>query len=188
MNIYIVGFMGTGKTSVGKELARKNKLRFADLDELIELKERRTIPDIFAKSGEPYFRRAEYLALKEVAREKGFVVATGGGIVINPENIALMKETGKMVCLSATPEVILRRTCGCGNRPLLNVPEPKKQIDLLMKLRSPMYAQAHYTIDTSRLTVEEVTEKILAKIKIQKSNIKDKAKKTKRTKPKTKRR
>lgn len=160
-NIYLVGFMGTGKTTVGKELARRKKWRFVDLDELIELRERRTISEIFAKEGEPYFRRKEKEVLKEVAKEKKFVVACGGGIVIDKDNIKLMKETGIMVCLSATPEVILKRTSGYTHRPLLNVPEPKKQIELLLKLRAPYYAQADKIIDTSKLSVKDVVERIL---------------------------
>jgi shikimate kinase len=160
-NIYLVGFMATGKSAVGKELARKKKLRFLDLDELIELRERRTISDIFAKDGEPCFRRIEKRTLKEVAREKSFVVACGGGIVIDPENIRIMKDSGKVICLQATPEVILKRAYGCRHRPLLNVADPGKQIDLLLKLRAPYYARADKTIDTSKLTVEQVVEKII---------------------------
>ncbi|MCM8800940.1 MAG: shikimate kinase [Candidatus Omnitrophica bacterium] len=164
-NIYLVGFMGTGKTVVGKELAKKKKWRFVDLDELIELKEKRTISEIFAKEGEPYFRRKEKEVLKEVAKEKKFVVACGGGIVIDKDNIRLMKETGIMICLSASAEVILKRTSGYTHRPLLNVPDPKRQIELLLKLRAPYYAQADKIIDTSKLSVKEVVEKVLRLIK-----------------------
>jgi len=153
--------MGTGKTTVGKELARKKKWHFVDLDELIELKEKRTITDIFAQSGEPYFRRVEKQVLKEVAKEKKFVVACGGGIVIDPENIKIMKETGIIICLKAKPEVILKRTACYTHRPLLNVPEPKKQIELLLKLRAPYYAKADKTIDTSLLSVKEVVKRII---------------------------
>ncbi len=160
-NIYLVGFMGTGKTSVGKELARKKKLRFADLDELIEFKEKKRISDIFAKEGEPYFRKVERLALKEVSREKKFVVACGGGIVLDKDNIKTMKETGIMVCLTASPEAILKRTATCSHRPLLNVEDPAKQIELLLKLRSPYYAHADKAIDTSKLSVTQVVDKII---------------------------
>lgn len=160
-NIYLVGFMGTGKTAVGKELARKKKWLFVDLDDLIELKEKRTIPDIFAKEGEPYFRRVEKQVLKKVARESKFVVACGGGIVLNPENIQTMKNTGILICLTATPQAILKRTSGYIHRPLLNVKDPKKQIDLLLKMRASFYAQADKTIDTSKISVEEATERIL---------------------------
>lgn len=159
-NIYLVGFMGTGKTSVGRELAEKKKWRFVDLDELIELKEKRAISDIFSKDGEPYFRRLEKQVLKEVAKESGFVVACGGGIVIDPENIKIMKGSGVTICLTAKPEVILERTAGYAHRPLLNVGDPKKQIELLLKLRSPYYAQADKTIDTSKISVKKVVDKI----------------------------
>jgi len=160
-NIYLVGFMGTGKTVVGKELAKKKKWQFVDLDDLIELKEKRTIADIFAKDGEPYFRRLESRVLKEVSQEKNFVVACGGGIVVKAQNIKTMKETGIVICLSATPKVILERTARYSHRPLLNVGDPKKQIELLLKLRAPYYAQADSTIDTSKISAKEVAEKIL---------------------------
>jgi shikimate kinase len=160
MNIYLVGFMGTGKTAVGRELARKKKWHFIDLDDLIELREKRTISEIFCREGEPYFRRSEKRVLKEVAKEKKFVVASGGGIVLDKENIRTMKETGLMVCLVASPEVILKRIAGYSHRPLLNVANPKKQIELLLKLRAPYYAQADKTIDTSKLSVGQVVEKI----------------------------
>lgn len=160
----MVGFMGTGKTSTGKELAKAKKLRFIDLDELIELREKRAITDIFAKEGEPYFRSLEKAALKEVAKEKGFVVACGGGIVIDTENIEVMKDSGEMVCLTAKPEVILKRTSVYSSRPLLNVSNPRKQIELLLKLRAPYYAKADKTIDTSGISVKETVAKIIKAI------------------------
>ncbi len=160
MNIYLVGFMGTGKSAVGRELAKKKKWHFVDLDELIELKEKRAIADIFAKEGEPYFRKIESKVLKEVSKEKGFVIGCGGGIVINEENIKIMKASGTIICLSAKPEVILKRVSGATHRPLLNVENPKEKIELLLKLRSPYYAKADKTIDTSKLSVKEVVGKI----------------------------
>ena len=160
-NVYLVGFMGTGKTAVGKELARKKNWQFLDLDELIELREKRAIADIFAQNGEPYFRRLEKKALKDVAKEKIFVVACGGGIVIDSENIKVMRESGKIICLKAAPEVIIARTCGQMHRPLLNVENPKERIELLLKMRAPYYSKADKTIDTSKLRVTQVAEKIL---------------------------
>ncbi len=160
-NIYLVGFMGTGKTSVGKEVARRIKRHFVDLDELIELKEKRPIPQIFAREGEPYFRRIEKLVLKEVSIQDDFVVACGGGIVTNEDNIKLMKNTGVIVCLSACVESIIKRTSSCLHRPLLNVPNPREQIEGLLKERQRFYSQAHHTIDTSCLSVNEVADKLL---------------------------
>jgi len=169
MNIYLVGFMGTGKTAVGSELSKKIGWQFVDLDDLIELKEKKVIADIFAKEGEPYFRRLESRVLKEVSQETKFVVACGGGIVINPKNIETMKETGIVICLCASPEAILKRTAGHAHRPLMNVKDPKKQIGLLLKLRAPYYAQADKTIDTSKIPVKEVVVKISKLISKKKS-------------------
>lgn len=161
MNIYLVGFMGTGKSAVGREIAKQKKWHFVDLDELIELKEKRPITDIFAREGEPYFRKIEKNALKEVAKEKDFVVACGGGVVIDEENIKIMKKSGVIICLKAVPGAILKRVAGQTHRPLLNVEDPKKRIELLLKLRSPYYAKADKIIDTSKLSVKEVAGKIL---------------------------
>jgi len=160
-NIYLVGFMATGKSIVGKELAGKLKRQFADLDDLIELKEKRLIAEIFAKNGEPHFRRLEKEALNQASREDKFIYACGGGIVIDKENIRIMRETGIIICLTAKPEVILKRLGSTSHRPLLNVPNPKKQIELLLKLRAPFYCQADKIIDTSRLSVAQVVGRIL---------------------------
>jgi len=160
-NIYLVGFMGTGKSAVGRELAKKKKWKFADLDELIQLREKRLIADIFAKEDEKYFRRLEKQTLKEMAKEKHFVVACGGGVVIDADNIKVMKETGTIICLTATPTVIYARTCRDAHRPLLNASDPKKQIELLLKMRSAYYAKADKAIDTSNFSVKEVVARIL---------------------------
>ena len=160
MNIYLVGFMGTGKTSVGRLLAEKKRWNFIDLDELIELKERRRIVDIFAKEGEPYFRKIEKKALREVASQKNFVVACGGGIVLDKENIKVMKSSGLMVCLTAAPKEILKRVAANTQRPLLNVTDPAGRIEILLKMRAPYYAQSDRTVDTTRLSIKEVAAKI----------------------------
>lgn len=153
--------MATGKSSVGRKLALSLKRRFVDLDELIELKEKMLISDIFAKKGEPYFRKAEKQILERVSKEKKFIVACGGGIVIDPGNIKIMKKTGLVICLSARPETILKRISGTTQRPLLNVNDPKAQIELLLKMRAPYYGQADKIIDTSKLSIEQVAGKII---------------------------
>ena len=156
--------MGTGKTAAGKEVSGRLKRKFLDLDELIELREKRGIPDIFSHSGEAYFRRLEKKVLREISNENDFVVACGGGIVIDPENIKVMKESGKIICLTSSPKVILRRTSGCAHRPLLNVDDPEKQIEHLLKLRAPFYAKADITIDASDLSVTQTADKIISEI------------------------
>jgi len=168
MNIYLVGFMGTGKTSVGRLLAKQTGWNFVDLDELIELKEQRRIVDIFAKEGEPYFRKIEKKILKEVSTQKKFVVACGGGVVLDKDNIKLMKKTGILVTLSATSQVILKRVSASLRRPLLNVKDQRKRIELLLKMRQPYYMQANKVIDTSSLTIKQVAVKIYKILKIEK--------------------
>jgi len=89
------------------------------------------------------------------------VVACGGGIVLDPANIRLMKETGIVVCLTATADVIMKRASGSCDRPLLNVPDPQKQIELLLKLRAPYYARSDFTVNTSRMTPVQVVSRII---------------------------
>ncbi|MDD5730655.1 MAG: shikimate kinase [Candidatus Omnitrophica bacterium] len=160
-NIYLVGFMGTGKTSVGRELARRTKNKFIDLDDLIESREKRSIPDIFAKDGEPHFRKLEKETLLEVSKDKGLIVACGGGIVLDRQNIETMKKTGKVICLSASAQVILERTSRSTHRPLLNVASPKEKIETLLKARASCYALADETIDTSGFSVKQVADSII---------------------------
>ncbi|MFH1355259.1 MAG: shikimate kinase [Candidatus Omnitrophota bacterium] len=160
-NIYLVGFMGTGKSAVGRELAKIKQWRFIDLDELIEKKAEKSIADIFAQKGEPYFRDLEKMTLNEIAAGKDSVVACGGGIVIDRENIATMKHQGVVICLKASAEVILKRTSGKTHRPLLNVADPKKQIESLLQSRAADYAQADKSIETSTLSLKEIVQNIL---------------------------
>jgi shikimate kinase len=160
-NLYLVGFMGTGKTSIGRIVASRTKRTFIDLDRRIELREHRRITEIFEKEGEPYFRRIETQLLKEVSALDAHVVACGGGIMIDDGNVAIMKSTGTVVCLSATPAVILARTKGNRHRPLLNVANPEEKINALLAARAPFYARADCTIDTSTLSPEQVAEKII---------------------------
>jgi len=152
--------MGTGKTSVGRQLAKEKGWNFVDLDELIELRQQSRIVDIFAQKGEPYFRKIEKKFLKQVCSQKKFVVACGGGVVLDPDNIKLMKKTGILICLRATGEAIFKRVSASTHRPILNVAKPRERIDLLLKMRAPYYLQADKTIDTSTLSVKQVVTKI----------------------------
>ena len=153
--------MGTGKTAVGKALSKRLKLKFLDLDSLIEEKEGLKITDIFSQKGEPYFRNAEKGIVKEISQRSGLVVGCGGGVVLDKDNLDNLKKTGKVICLTASPQVILKRTQGRKQRPLLNVEDPESKIEELLNLRAPLYAKADYQIDTSDLKIEEVIEEIL---------------------------
>ncbi|HDZ77315.1 MAG TPA: shikimate kinase [Candidatus Omnitrophica bacterium] len=163
-NIYIVGFMGTGKSVVSRDLAVRLNRKAVELDELIENKEKRKINDIFTRDGESYFRRLESQALSEVSRSYGLVVSCGGGIVLNEANIKIMKETGIVICLSASPDVILKRTSHSNHRPLLNIDNPRLKIEELLNQRAPFYAKADHAIDSSCLDVKGVVDIIIKDI------------------------
>jgi shikimate kinase len=153
--------MGTGKSSVGLHIARERKGDFVDLDKFIEEKENKTITDIFKEKGEPYFRGLEKRFLKEIAGKENQIVACGGGIVIDPDNIKLMKNSGTMVCLTSTPDVIMERTRKSDHRPLLNVPDPNETICALLADRQKFYSQADITIDTSEISIKEAAVLVL---------------------------
>lgn len=160
-NIYLIGFMGAGKTTVGKLLAEQLKRGFVEMDEAIERREGKKIVDIFSLYGESYFREKEKEVLKDIAQKSGLVVSCGGGIVIDKENIEILKSTGTVFWLMASPEVIYQRTRGCSVRPLLNVDNPKERIKELLSRRLSLYQQAHHYIDTSHLSPQEVVRKII---------------------------
>ncbi len=161
-NIYLLGFMGTGKTAVGKLLAEKLGKQFVDLDDIIEGKEGIKITEIFAQKGELYFRGIEAESLKEIAGKEDLIVACGGGIVLKDENISIIEDTGFAVCLQASPEIICERTKQFTHRPLLNVENPKEKIGELLAKRAEYYAKIKCHIDTSGLSVREVRDKIIA--------------------------
>lgn len=153
--------MGTGKTSVGREIALSLGLKFIDLDGLIVKKEGRSISDVFAQDGEPYFRKVEKEALREVSQAENQVVSCGGGIVIDSENIIIMKQSGRFIALTARPEVIFERVKKETHRPLLNTADPLARIKELLDIRKPYYDQAEFLIDTSDMSILEVGQKIL---------------------------
>ncbi|MFH1248446.1 MAG: shikimate kinase [Candidatus Omnitrophota bacterium] len=160
-NIYLVGFMATGKSVVGKALAKKLQSIFIDLDELIEKKAGKNIPSIFRVKGEAYFRKIEKEALRQVSGRNNLVVSCGGGVVTNAQNIKVMKKSGRIICLKASPVVILKRSTKDSNRPLLNVDSPKNRIKELLLKRAVFYSKADYTLDTSRIGVGQVVDKLV---------------------------
>jgi shikimate kinase len=171
LHIYLVGFMGTGKTAVGRRLAQTLGREFVEMDQVIEEREGKKIVDIFSDHGEEYFRGREKAVLQDIAKASKLVVSCGGGIVIDNENIQVLKKTGVMVCLTASPEVIYERVHSCTQRPLLQVADPKEKIRELIKQRQTQYAQAHYCIDTSSLSVQGVAEKIVELLTNDQKNI-----------------
>ena len=164
-NIILVGFMGTGKTAVARALSEKLGMRYVSTDHLIEEKEKTSISDIFSKKGENYFRKAEKDVIKDVSLMENVVVDAGGGVVIDPENVEYLKKKGIIVCLGASPEVILERTKKYTHRPLLNVADPLKKIKELLTSRKPFYERADYHIHSSKMTLEEVADEIIRRVK-----------------------
>jgi shikimate kinase len=164
-NIALTGFMAVGKSAVGRNLARRLRRRFVDLDKVIEKSERMRVSQIFSRKGEPHFRKAEKRALAQVLLQENQVIATGGGIVMDQENLRLLRENTLLVCLTASPEILLRRA-GTGRwRPLLQGGDRGERIRELLAQRAKNYARAHVTVDTSDLTVDQVAEKIIVLLK-----------------------
>lgn len=159
-NIYLVGFMGTGKTTVGKLVADKLGVKFVEMDAVIEEQEGIKIVDIFAQKGEPYFRGLEKELLKELSVQHDLVVSCGGGLVCDDQNLKLLKSTGIVFSLEISAEVAYERTKKCACRPILNVSDPLTKIKELLAARNPYYSQAHYTINTEENSIEESADKI----------------------------
>jgi shikimate kinase len=166
-SLALIGFMGTGKTAVGRVLAARLGREFIELDALIERRAGKSIAEIFRQDGEIGFRELEIEAVKEVAHRKKAVIACGGGAVLNKINIDRLRQESVIVYLTASPAVILRRTSEDKNeRPMLQSPDRAAQIRELLKFRRPFYERAaDIKIDTSRLNIESVAGRILEKLK-----------------------
>jgi len=172
-NIVLTGFMGTGKSAVGHEVARRLGRPFVDMDEVIVMREGRSIAEIFASSGESYFRRLEAVLCRELAGQRGLVIATGGGTLIPRENREVLERTGRLICLTATADEILRRLEGVEDRPLLAAPDRRARIEVLLAERATAYAAIPHQIDTTGNAVEQVVETVLEILHAPKSTIKN---------------
>ena len=155
--LYLVGFMGAGKTSVARALGRRIDWRVEDIDERIESRERRSVASIFAQNGEPYFRAAERSILQELLPERNVIVATGGGTFVDPDNRIAMLADGAVAWLDVPLTRILDRVPPDGRRPLAG---DRAQMEQLFARRQVAYGQAHVRIDASR-PIDEVVERLL---------------------------
>ena len=165
-NVALIGFMGTGKSTVGKLLAQKLKMHFTETDSLIEDLAGKPIAEIFRTQGEFGFRKLEADIITKIADSRRTVISCGGGIVLNPSNIEQLKTNSLVVYLHAEPASILHRVLQSNEvRPLLEVEDPAKTIDDLMKFRRPLYEQsADLTVDTTDMIPEEVVSDIMAEL------------------------
>ena len=162
MNLVLTGFMGTGKTTVGCEAARRLGHTFVDMDDVIVARAGKPIPRIFAEDGEAEFRAIEAAVCAELSAQDGLVIATGGGALVNPANRITLQRSGVVVCLDARPDEILRRVGGNADRPLLNVPDPAARVAELLAARREAYGAIPWHIETSGREVDEVVAKVVA--------------------------
>jgi len=160
-NIALIGFMASGKSTVGRTVAERLGFSFVDTDELVEQRAGKSVAAIFAEDGEKKFREYERQVAAELADRRNTVIATGGGFGADPANLASLKTHALVVCLWASPEVLHERARRIGNRPLLQVPDPLGRIRELLAKRTPVYQQADVLIHTEGRHNHEVAQIVL---------------------------
>ena len=165
MNIALFGFMGTGKSAVAQILARRLGLRWVDMDKVIEAKQGRRIEEIFEKEGEAFFRQIERDLVQELIKQSDLVISTGGGVVLDLQNIKDFEKWGLCLCLNADPQIIFDRTRHRKDRPLLKGLDSMKKILELLELRQSYYDKIPNQIDTNGKSIHDIVETILSLIK-----------------------
>lgn len=160
-NLALIGFMGTGKSSVGRLVANVLRFTYLDTDQVIEARAAKLIADIFQEDGEPAFREWERRVVEELTHRQKTVISTGGGLPVNDANLASLKAHALVVCLWASPETIFERVRGHEHRPLLNDPDPLKKIRELLALREPYYRQADVLVNTEWRSLKEVAMQVV---------------------------
>lgn len=175
-NIILIGFMGSGKTSVGKRLAAKLSYSFLDTDIEIESAEKRKISAIFSESGEEYFRQKETETIKSlIEKTEKTVISTGGGLPLQEENRNPLQKLGFVVYLDVEKETVLERLSKDTTRPLLNGPEKEKRVEALLSFRRPIYEYtAHLTVDTNQKSFDEIIDEIVRNYEIMMARQKEK--------------
>jgi shikimate kinase / 3-dehydroquinate synthase len=164
-NIFLVGLMGSGKTTVGRALAKRLNKRFIDSDHEIEARTGVSIPVIFELEGEQSFRQREADVIRELTALDDIVLATGGGAILNPASREYLKSRGTVIYLQASVNQILQRTSHDRNRPLLQTADPRKRIEELAQQREPYYREvAHIVVETGRPNVQSLLNSILAQL------------------------
>lgn len=164
-NIYLVGLMGAGKTTIGRSLAKRLGLSFFDTDKEIESRTGVSIPTIFEIEGEDGFRKRESQVIAEMAAKTGLVVATGGGGVLRPENRSNMRSSGFVIYLNVPPQTLWERTRHDRNRPLLQVADPLLKLTQLFTVRDPLYREvANLVVDGSRMSAQGVLQFLLKEV------------------------
>jgi shikimate kinase len=160
-NIVLCGFMGTGKSSVGRLVAEQLHFDFLDTDVVIEARAGKKIAEIFAEQGEAAFRQLESKIVHELEQRKRTVISTGGGLVVNPDNMASLQTHALVVCLWASPETIWSRVKNQSHRPLLQDPDPLEKIRALLAERSPAYHQANVSLTTELRSTRDVAQQVM---------------------------
>jgi shikimate kinase len=167
VNIALIGFMGTGKTSVGRLVADQLRFEYLDTDELIQSATGRTISEIFKTDGETKFRELEEKVVAEISARTKTVIATGGGLPVNPKNLASLKSHALVVSLWSSPEKIWERVRHQGHRPLLHDENPQAKIRELLAAREPFYKQADVLLNTELRTVREVAQQVIHQFRLE---------------------
>jgi 3-dehydroquinate synthase len=166
-NIFLVGLMGSGKTTIGRALAKRLNLRFVDADHEIESRTGASITLIFEIEGEASFRQREADVIRDLTQQQGIVLATGGGAILDPESRRSLRERGTVVYLRASVGSLVQRTSHDRQRPLLQTADPRARIEELMRQRAPLYEEvAHITVETGRPNVQSVVQNILAQLEL----------------------
>lgn len=161
-NIILTGFMGTGKSTVGRLVASKLGREFVDMDSLIEPREGRTINQIFVESGEPYFRQLEADLCRELAQQVGLVIATGGGALVPEGNLRSMEESGLVICLDCEPDILWQRIGQSENRPMLADQDKERftRLKTLLEQRIPAYTRIKHHLDVTHLSPKKAAQRV----------------------------